>query len=94
MTKFLEGIIEVEMTDLDKRQKADQQPKKYLWFGYGNYGGGHLTRQLGGGNVRDPSLFEELFKNSKTCFLYAVAGLVGLMVLAMLLAWGLSLVVR
>ena len=82
------------MTELDKGQKADQQPKKYLWFGYGNYGGGHITRQLGGGNVRDPSLIEELFKNSNTCFLYAAALLVGLMVLVMLLAWGVSLVVR
>jgi hypothetical protein len=85
---------EVEMTELGKGQKEDQQPKKYLWFGYGNYGGGNVTRQLGGGNVRDPSLFEELFKNSKTCFLYAAALLVGVMVLVMLLAWGLSLAVR
>ena len=85
---------EVAMTKLDTEQKAVQQPKKYLWFGYGNYGGGNLTRQLGGGNVRDPSLFEELFKNSKTCFLYAIAILVGVMVLAMLFAWVLSLVVR
>ncbi len=82
------------MTELDKGQKADQQPKKHLWFGYGNYGGGHLTRQLGGGNVRDPGLFEELFKNSKTCFVYAAAVLVGVMVLAMLFAWGLSVMVR
>jgi len=82
------------MTELHKGQKAEQQPKKYLWFGYGNYGGGNLTRQLGGGNVRDPGLFEELFKNSKTCFLYATAILVGVMVLAMLFAWVLSLVAR
>lgn len=82
------------MPELDKRQKADQRPKKYLWFGYGNYGGGHPTTQIGGGNVRDPSLFEDLSKNTKTCIMYAAAGLVGLTVLAMLLAWGISLVVR
>ena len=85
---------EVGMTDLAKGQKADQQPKKYRWFGYGNYGGGHPTTQIGGGNIRDPSLFEELSKNTRTSVIYAVAGLVGLMVLAMLLAWGLSLIVR
>lgn len=87
------------MTDLEQGQKADQQPKKYLWFGYGNYGGGHLTRQIGGGNIRDPSLFDELYKNSKvespgTCFVYAVAMVVGLMVLTMLFAWGISLILR
>ena len=88
------------MTELDKGQKANRRPKKYLWFGYGNYGGGHPNLQIGGGNVRDPSLFEELSKNTKTksswirYFMYAAAGLVGLMVVAMLLAWGLSLVVR
>lgn len=88
------------MTELDKGQKADRRPKKYLWFGYGNYGGGQPNMQIGGGNIRDPSLFEELSKNTKTksswirYFMYAAAGLVGLMVVAMLLAWGLSLVVR
>ena len=88
------------MTELDNGQKADQPPKKYLWFGYGNYGGGHATTQIGGGNIRDPGLFEKLYKDtktglsSKTCFMYAVAGSVGLTVLVMLLAWSLSLVVR
>jgi hypothetical protein len=82
------------MTTLDKGQKTNPRRKKYLWFGYGNYGGGHPTTQIGGGNVRDPSLFEELSKNTRTCFLYAAAGLVGLTLLAMLLAWGISLVMR
>ncbi len=88
------------MTELDKGQKADRRPKKYLWFGYGNYGGGHPNLQIGGGNIRDPSLFEEVSKNTKTksswirYFMYAAVGLVGLMVVALLFAWGLSLVVR
>lgn len=88
------------MPELDKAQKADQRRKKYLWFGYGNYGGGHPTMQIGGGNIRDPGLFEELSKNIKTkpswmtCFMYAVAVLVGLTLLAMMLAWGVSLVAR
>jgi hypothetical protein len=87
------------MTELDKGQKVDQRHKKYLWFGYGNYGGSP-NPQIGGGNIRDPGLFEKLYKDtktglsSKTCFMYAVAGSVGLTVLVMLLAWGLSLVVR
>ena len=90
---------EVEMTELDKGQKADKRPKKYLWLGYGNYGGSP-NPQIGGGIIRDPGLFEELYKgtktglSSKTCFMYAVAVSVGLTVLVMLLAWGLSLVVR
>jgi hypothetical protein len=87
------------MTKLDQGQKADRRPKKYLWFGYGNYGSSP-TNQIGGGNIRDPGLFEKLYKDtkaelsSKTCFMYAVAVSVGLTVLVMLLAWGLSLAVR
>jgi len=82
------------MTDLNKGQKSDQPPKKYLWFGYGNYGGGQPNNQIGGGNIRDPSLFKTLSKNPGTCFLYAAAALVGVMALAMLAAWGVSLVLR
>ena len=87
------------MTELDKGQKADKRPKKYLWFGYGNYGGSP-TNQIGGGTIRDPGLVERLYKDTKTersrltCFMYVVAVSVGLTVLVMLLAWGLSLVVR
>lgn len=87
------------MTELDNGQKADQRPKKYLWLGYGNYGGSP-NPQIGGGIIRDPALFEKLYKDtktalsSKTCFMYAVAVSVGLTVLVMLLAWGVSLVVR
>ena len=88
------------MTELDKGQKADRRAKKHLWFGYGNYGGGQPNMQIGGGNIRDPSLLEELSKNTKTepswmrYFIYAAAVLIGLMVLVMLLAWGLSLVMK
>ena len=87
------------MTELDKEHKAGQRPKKYLWLGYGNYGGSP-NPQIGGGFIRDPGLIEKLYKDtktglsSKTCFMYAIAVSVGLTVLVMLLAWGLSLVVR
>lgn len=87
------------MTELDRGHKADKSPKKYLWFGYGNYGGSP-TNQIGGGTIRDPGLVEMLYKDTKTersrmtCFMYAVAVSVGLTVLVMMLAWGLSLAVR
>jgi len=87
------------MTELDKEQKPGQRPKKYLWLGYGNYGGSP-NPQIGWGFIRDPGLIEKLYKDtktelsSKTCFMYAVAVSVGLTVLVMLLAWGLSLIVR
>ena len=90
---------EVAMTELDKGQKTDQSPKKHLWFGYGNYGG-LPNIQIGGGYVRDPSLFEKLTENPKTArspmtfFMCAVSALIGLMVFVMLLAWGISLVIR
>ena len=87
------------MSELNKEQKPRQRPKKYLWLGYGNYGGSP-NPQIGGGFIRDPALIEKLYKDtktqlsSKTCFMYAVAVSVGLTVIVMLLAWGLSLVVR
>ena len=87
------------MTELDKRQKADQRPQKYLWFGYGNYGG-QPNIQTPVGNIRDPGLFEELSKESKaqrslmTFFMCAAIAVIGVMVLVMLLAWGISQVVR
>ena len=90
---------EVAMTKLDKEHKAGQRPKKYLWLGYGNYGG-FPNPQIGGAFIRNPGLIEKLYKDtktefsSKTCFMYAIAVSVGLTVLVMLLAWGLSLVVR
>ena len=87
------------MTKVDKGQKADRGSKKYLWFGYGNYTAqGNL--QIPAGNVRDPGLLEELSKGAKTerspmaffaCAVIAVAGLMGFV---MLLAWGVTLVLR
>lgn len=87
------------MTELDKGQNADQRPKKYLWFGYGNYGG-QPNIQTPAGNVRDPGLFEELSKESRTerspmtFFVCATIAVIGLMGFVMLLSWGISLVVR
>jgi len=87
------------MTELDKGRRADQRPKKYLWFGYGNYGG-QPNIQTSMGNIRDAGLFEALSKESKTerspmtFFMYAAIAVIGLMLFVMLLAWGLSLVVR
>jgi hypothetical protein len=91
---------EVAVPTVDKRQNADQRTKKYLWFGYGNYGAGNPTPQIGGGNIRNPGVFEELSKDTQTkpgrmtgC-MYLATVLVGSMAVVMLLAWGLSLIVR
>jgi hypothetical protein len=87
------------MTELEKGQKADQHPKKYLWFGYGNYGT-QPNLQIPAGNVRDPGIFDELSKESKTerspmtFFACAAIAVIGSMLFVMLLAWGVSLVVR
>jgi hypothetical protein len=89
---------EVAMTELDKERKADQRSKKYLWFGYGNYGG-QPNIQTPAGNIRDTGFFEELSKKTKTerspvkVFMYATMAVIGVMVFVMLLAWGLSLIV-
>lgn len=79
--------------------KTERGAKKYLWFGYGNYTAqGNL--QIPAGNVRDPGLFEELSKESKTerspmaFFTCAAIAVVGLMGFVMLLAWGVTLVLR
>ena len=85
------------MTEIDKGQKADRRPKKYLWFGYGNYGS-QPNLQIPAGNVRDPGVFEELPQDSKTerspvrFFACAAAAVVGLMLFVMLLAWVVTLV--
>jgi hypothetical protein len=90
---------EVAMTELDKGQKAGRRPKKYLWFGYGNYGT-QPNLQIPAGNVRDSGIFEELSKEPKTerspmaFFGCAAIVVVGLMGIVMLLAWVVSLVVR
>ena len=90
---------EVAMTEVNKERKANQRPKKYLWFGYGNYGG-QPNIQTPAGNIRDTGLFEELSRKSKTerspmtFFIYATITVIGVMVFVMLLAWGLSLIVR
>ena len=85
------------MTEPAEPQKADRRPKKYLWFGYGNYGG-QPNLQIGGGNVRDPRLFEILSDNRKTdaspmtIFMWVISAVIGLTMLVMLLAWAPSLI--
>ena len=87
------------MTSQNKGQQADQHNKKYLWFGYGNYGA-NPNLQVGGGNIRDPGLLETFFKTEKTerssmiFFVYILAALIGLASLTMLLAWVVSLLLR
>lgn len=87
------------MTEFDKGQKTERRPKKYLWFGYGNYGT-QPNLQIPTGNVRDPGFFEELSKETSTersptaFFTCAAVALIGLTLLAMLLAWGISLVIQ
>jgi hypothetical protein len=90
---------EVAMAEVKKGQKADERQKKFLWFGYGNYGS-QPNLQIGGGYVRNPAVFEELLEQPKTqrssitFFMYVVAALIGLMAFAILFAWGISLVIR
>ena len=85
------------MTELDSGQKADRRPRKYLWFGYGNYSG-QPNIQTPAGNIRDPGLFEELSEEPKTersaitYFVGIAVAVIALTMLTMLLAWGLSLV--
>ena len=80
----------------DNGQKTGRRAKKYLWFGYGNYGT-QPNLQIPAGNVRDPGVLEELSKESKTgrsalpFFACAILAVAGLMAFAMALAWGLSL---
>jgi hypothetical protein len=87
------------MTELNKGQKADQCPKKYLWFGYGNYGG-QPNIQTPAGNIRAPGLFEELSEESKTerspltLFMRISIAVIGFTVLVMLLVWVISLILR
>ncbi len=86
------------MTEADKGQKAEQPSKKYLWLGYGNYGGSSV--QLGGGFVRNPGILADFFKHPNKAasplawILYAVAGVLAVMGLVMLLAWGITLFIR
>jgi len=88
---------EVAMTELDKGQKADRRPKKYLWLGYGNYGS-QPNLQIPAGNIRDPALFEELTEESRTkrspmaVFVYATSAIAGFMLFVMLLAWVVALI--
>ena len=85
------------MTGWNDGQKAGRQRKKYLWFGYGNYGG-LPNLQVGGGNIRDPGLFEALSENLQKerspiiYFLRAMAVLLGVMLFVMLAAWVITLV--
>jgi hypothetical protein len=87
------------MTEVGNGQKADPRPKKHLWFGYGNYSA-HPNLQIGGGSIRDPDLFAMFFKPAKkerspmTFFIYVAVGLIGLMGLVMLFAWGLLLFLK
>lgn len=84
------------MTELDKGQKADRRPKKYLWFGYGNYTGqGNL--QIPAGDVRNPGVIDTLSRDPKTerspitLFACAAVAVAGVMLFVMLLAWVVSL---
>ena len=85
------------MAEGNREQKAGRRPKKYLWFGYGNYGS-QPNLQIPAGNERDPGVFEELPQDSKTerspvrFFACAAAAVVGLMLFVMLLAWVVTLV--
>jgi hypothetical protein len=85
---------EAEMTT-SKKQETGQSPKKYLWFGSGNYGG-RPTQQIGGGIVRDPNLIEELRDPSpgRSPIIYVGGGVIGFTVLVILFVWGISLFIH
>ncbi len=84
------------MTKLERVQGKGKTQTKYMWFGFGNYGG-QPFQQIGGGYVRDPGPFEKLFKSAKeerspaSLFIYIVLGLVAVMLLVMVGAWIVSL---
>lgn len=90
---------EVAMTEFDKGQKTKSRPKKYLWFGYGNYGS-QPNLQIPAGNVRDPDLLQEFSSEKETrrsalrLFACAATAVIGLMLFVMMLAWVFTLVVR
>ena len=88
------------MTEEDKSQKEGKRKKKFLWFGYGNYGG-NPNPQIGGGFIRDPGLLEETLKDTKeerpsvkTYLVNFAMALIGLIILALLATWILSAVMR
>lgn len=80
-------------------QSEDRLRKKYLWFGFGNYGGQPI-QQIGGGSVRDPDLLENLYKTPSEersqypYFVYIAAGLVALTLVVILVVGVISLFVR
>jgi len=82
---------EVEMTKLEKGPESGQSKKRYLWFGFGNYGG-QPTQQIGGGFVRNPDMLEKKGgRFSVTYFAYIAGGVILLTLLVMLVAWAISL---
>ena len=86
------------MTKLESGQGEGKTQKKYMWFGFGNYGG-QPFQQIGGGYVRDAGPFEKLFKTSKEqrspwgFFVYVALGLLAVMLLVMVGAWVVSLLI-
>ena len=82
---------EVKMTRFEKRQEPGQSKKRYLWFGFGNYGG-QPTQQIGGGFIRNPDMLEKKGgRFSRTYFAYIAGGVILLTLLVMLVAWAISL---
>jgi hypothetical protein len=82
---------EAEMTP-GKKQETGQAEKKYLWFGFGNYGGQPI-QQIGGGIVRDPDLLDGIgpSKPARSPLIYVFTALIGFTLLVLLLVWGISL---
>jgi hypothetical protein len=57
-------MLEVKMSPNDDNPEEVKKAKtKYLWFGYGGYGGSGDTNAFQPVNIRaDPSIFEKLFE--------------------------------
>ena len=82
---------EAEMTKFEKGQESVQPKKRYLWFGYGNYGS-LPYQQIGGGFIRNPDMVEKRDgRFSVTYFVYIAVVVILLTLLVMLVAWAISL---
>ena len=84
------------MTKLDSGQGEGKTKKKYMWFGFGNYGGQPI-QQIGGGIVRDPNLLQNTLQNSESERSPVVrigATVIGFTCVVLLLVWGLALFIK
>ena len=79
------------MTKLEKAQESGHAKKRYLWLGFGNYGG-QPTQQIGGGFIRNPDMLDKQGERfSVPYFVYLAVGVILFTLLIILVAWAISL---